>query len=186
MGYEVSVLQRVEIKEGDEGASPRPRKGEVGSSEDDSRVTGGVQAPGLPSRTSSNSSLGLAARRAHHRHTSSDLSTRPRYREEAVDELLQLKLLQTILDTPPATIVLATGDGASSQFNPDGFVGCVRRAVDRGWKVELIAWEEGVSRAWKDLERDVRVQTMNGQGQGRKGGFRIIGLEAWVGDLVDL
>lgn len=190
MGYEVSVLQRVEIKEGDEGPSPRPRKGEIGSSEDDARA-GGVgavaQAPGLPSRTSSNSSLGLAARRGHHRHTSSDLSTRPRYREEAVDELLQLKLLQTILDTPPATIVLATGDGASSQFNPDGFVGCVRRAVDRGWKVELIAWEEGVSRAWRELERDVRVQALGGQGQAArsKGGFRIIGLEAWVGELID-
>ncbi|KAF8603065.1 hypothetical protein BDV93DRAFT_556982 [Ceratobasidium sp. AG-I] len=192
MGYEVSVLQRVEIKEGEDGVSPRPRKGEIGSSEDDLRAGGAgvggiVQAPGLPSRTSSNSSLGPAARRTHHRHTSSDLSARPRYREEAVDELLQLKLLQTILDTPPATIVLATGDGASSQFNPDGFVGCVRRAVDRGWKVELIAWEEGVSRAWKELERDVRGQSVGNQGQaGRsKGTFRIIGLEAWVAELID-
>jgi hypothetical protein len=185
MGYEVSVLQRVEIKEGDNGASPRPRNGrapEPGSSEDDGR--NGAPLPGPPSHANSNP--GPTARRGlHHRHTSSDLSapapSRARYREEAVDELLQLKLLQTILDTPPATIVLATGDGASSQFNPDGFIGCVKRAVDRGWKVELVAWDDGVNRVWRDLERDVKAQG----GRGR-GSFGIVGLEEWVGELVDL
>ncbi|CAE6385113.1 unnamed protein product [Rhizoctonia solani] len=171
MGYEVSVLQRVEIKEGDGvSPSPRPRRaGEIGSSEDDPNHTG---APSL-ARTNS-----TPRKPTNHRRTPSD---RPRYREEAVDELLQLKLLQTILDTVPATIVLATGDGASSQFNPDGFVGCVRRAVDRGWMVELVGWEEGVSRAWRELERDVA-----GRGPKAKGGFRIVGLERWVGELVDL
>ncbi|CAE6383170.1 unnamed protein product [Rhizoctonia solani] len=173
MGYEVSVLQRVEIKEGD-GASPSPRPrraGEIGSSEDDKNN------PGAPSLARTNSS---ARKTPNHRRTPSD-SGRPRYREEAVDELLQLKLLQTILDTTPATIVLATGDGASSQFNPDGFVGCVRRAVERGWMVELVGWEEGVSRAWRELERDVA-----GRGPRAKGGFRIVGLERWVGELIDL
>ncbi|CAE6486243.1 unnamed protein product [Rhizoctonia solani] len=168
MGYEVSVLQRVEIKEGD-GASPSPRPrraGEIGSSEDDRNN------PGAPSLSRTNSTPRKPT--PNHRRTPSD-NGRPRYREEAVDELLQLKLLQTILDTVPATIVLATGDGASSQFNPDGFVGCVRRAVDRGWMVELVGWEEGVSRAWKDLERDVA-----GRGPRAKGGFRIVGLERWV------
>ncbi|KAG8744034.1 hypothetical protein FRC10_010923 [Ceratobasidium sp. 414] len=181
MGYEVSVLQRVEIKEGD-GASPRPRqvKGHgIDSSEDDTR--NGVPPP--PSRANSN-----GRRSAHHRHTSSDLSTpsapsRPRYREEAVDELLQLKLLQTILDTPPASIVLATGDGASSQFNPDGFIGCVKRAVDRGWRVELVAWDEGVNRVWRELEQEVQAQGPAGRG---RGSFVIIGLEEWVGELIDL
>ncbi|CUA71208.1 hypothetical protein RSOLAG22IIIB_04512 [Rhizoctonia solani] len=172
MGYEVSVLQRVEIKEGD-GASPSPRPpraGEIGSSEDDRNNTG------APSLARANSTPRKPT--PNHRRTPSD---RPRYREEAVDELLQLKLLQTILDTVPATIVLATGDGASSQFNPDGFIGCVRRAVDRGWMVELVGWEEGVSRAWRELERDVA-----GRGPKAKGGFRIVGLERWVGELVDL
>lgn len=174
MGYEVSVLQRVEIKEGD-GASPSPgprRAGEIGTSEDDRNN------PGAPSLARTNSTA--RGPTPNHRRTPSD-NGRARYREEAVDELLQLKLLQTILDTTPATIVLATGDGASSQFNPDGFVGCVRRAVDRGWTVELVAWEEGVSRAWKDLERDVA-----GRGPRAKGGFRIVGLERWVGELIDL
>ncbi|KDQ08114.1 hypothetical protein BOTBODRAFT_59559 [Botryobasidium botryosum FD-172 SS1] len=111
-------------------------------------------------------------------------ATRPRYREEAVDELLQLKLLQSLLDTPsppPAgsTIVLATGDGASSQFNPDGFLGCVRRAIERGWKVELVGWEDGTSRAWKEL------MDLTGDGKGGKGSLTIVGLEKWGLDLLE-
>jgi hypothetical protein len=56
-----------------------------------------------------------------------------RYREQGVDELLQLKLLQAVssVDVPPpgSTIVLATGDGNVSQFNEEGFRGCVRTAL---------------------------------------------------------
>ena len=47
-----------------------------------------------------------------------------------------------------ATIVLATGDGNVGQFNEDGFLGCVRTALKKGWRVELYAWEGGLSRAW--------------------------------------
>ncbi|QRV78402.1 hypothetical protein RhiJN_06417 [Ceratobasidium sp. AG-Ba] len=183
MGYEVSVLQRVEIKEND-GASPRPRhvRGPgVESSEDD--IRNGIPPPPGSSRTSSS-----GRRSAHHRHPSSasDMSapsaSRSRFREEAVDELLQLKLLQTILDTPPATIVLATGDGASSQFNPDGFTGCVKRAVERGWRVELVAWDQGVNRVWRELEQEVKA-TPAARG---RGSFVIISLEEWVTELIDV
>ena len=80
-------------------------------------------------------------------------STRVRYREQGVDELLQLKLHQAIADVdvvpPNATIVLATGDGNAGQFNEEGFLGCVRTALKKGWRVELYAWEGGLSRAWK-------------------------------------
>lgn len=80
--------------------------------------------------------------------------TRIRYREQGVDELLQLKLHQAIADVdadaPPkgSTIVLATGDGNVGQFNEEGFLGCVRTALKKGWRVELYAWEGGLSRAW--------------------------------------
>lgn len=80
-------------------------------------------------------------------------STRVRYREQGVDELLQLKLHQAIADVdvvpPNATIVLATGDGNVGQFNEEGFLGCVRTALKKGWRVELYAWEGGLSRSWK-------------------------------------
>ena len=52
---------------------------------------------------------------------------RIRYREQGVDELLQLKLHQALAatdDVPEgATIVLATGDGNVGQFSEDGFLG---------------------------------------------------------------
>lgn len=80
-------------------------------------------------------------------------TTRVRYREQGVDELLQLKLHQAIVDVdvvpPNATIVLATGDGNVGQFNEEGFLGCVRTALKKGWRVELYAWEGGLSRSWK-------------------------------------
>ena len=80
-------------------------------------------------------------------------TARIRYREQGVDELLQLKLHQAIADVdvvpPNATIVLATGDGNVGQFNEEGFLGCVRTALKKGWRVELYAWEGGLSRSWK-------------------------------------
>ena len=52
---------------------------------------------------------------------------RIRFREQGVDELLQLKLHQALAaedDVPEgATIVLATGDGNVGQFNEEGFLG---------------------------------------------------------------
>jgi hypothetical protein len=72
-----------------------------------------------------------------------------KYREQGVDELLQLKLHQALAatDNVPegSTIVLATGDGNIGQFNEDGFLGPVRTALRRGWRVELYAWEDGLS-----------------------------------------
>ncbi|KAG8905599.1 ATP phosphoribosyltransferase (ATP-PRTase) (ATP-PRT) [Tulasnella sp. 403] len=112
-------------------------------------------------------------------------SSRPRYREEAVDELLQLKLLQTLLDTPSplppgSTIVLASGDAARSQFNPQGFLGCVRKAIERGWNVEIVGWEDGTSRAWTELAAEVE---RGGIGKEVGGKMSIIGLDrpAWEG-----
>ena len=74
---------------------------------------------------------------------------RIRYREQGVDELLQLKLHQALAaedDVPEgATIVLATGDGNVGQFNEEGFLGPVRTALKRGWKVELYSWVGGLS-----------------------------------------
>jgi len=105
-----------------------------------------------------------------------------RYREQGVDELLQLKLHQAIADadTVPkgSTIVLATGDGNVGQFSEDGFLGPVRTALKRGWKVELYAWEDGLSRSW-------RREFGEGSEWGKKGSFRIIPLEQFATSLVE-
>lgn len=102
---------------------------------------------------------------------------RVKYREQGVDELLQLKVHQALAaapDPPPlgATIVLATGDGNVGQFNEEGFMGCVRTALRKGWAVELYAWEEGLSRGWK---REF----------GQEHRFQVISLEKFVVDLVE-
>ncbi|KAL4063423.1 hypothetical protein V8B97DRAFT_1864026 [Scleroderma yunnanense] len=111
---------------------------------------------------------------------SGSTSTRVRYREQGVDELLQLKLHQAIADVdippPNATIVLATGDGNVGQFSDEGFLGPVRTALKKGWKVELYAWEDGLSRAWKR-------EFAEGSYRDR---FRIIKMEDFAGDLLEL
>jgi hypothetical protein len=104
---------------------------------------------------------------------------RLRYREQGVDELLQLKFLQSVADVDvlPAgsTIVLATGDGNVGQFNEEGFRGCVRTALKKGWRVELYAWEGGLSRTW------VR-EFAEGSWASR---FRIIPIDGFGADLLD-
>jgi hypothetical protein len=105
---------------------------------------------------------------------------RIRYREQGVDELLQLKLHQAIADVdeppPNATIVLATGDGNVGQFNEEGFLGPVRTALKKGWRVELYAWEGGLSKAW-----------MREFGDGPwKDRFKIVGLEQFGVDLLQM
>ncbi|KAI0067021.1 hypothetical protein BV25DRAFT_1820174 [Artomyces pyxidatus] len=108
---------------------------------------------------------------------------RVRYREQGVDELLQLKLLQAIadVDTPPAgsTIVLATGDGNVGQFNEEGFLGCVRTALKKGWRVELYAWEGGLSRAW------VREFADGAGAAVWAGKFRIVPMDGFGSDLLE-
>ncbi|KAF8628958.1 hypothetical protein AX15_003618 [Amanita polypyramis BW_CC] len=107
---------------------------------------------------------------------------RIRFREQGVDELLQLKLHQALAaeDEVPegATIVLATGDGNVGQFNEEGFIGPVRTALKRGWKVELYSWEGGLSRAWK---REFGEESEWGQ----SGMFRVIGMEQFASSLVE-
>lgn len=81
-------------------------------------------------------------------------------KEQGVDELLHLKITESLLDHDPGpdiqpVLVLATGDAKASEFNPRGFYGCVERALKRGWEVEIVAWERAVSWSWEELVRKV-------------------------------
>jgi hypothetical protein len=65
--------------------------------------------------------------------------------EQAVDELLQMKMLESLLDSDePATMVLASGDAAEAEYS-GGFLKTVERALKKGWKVEVLAWKNGLS-----------------------------------------
>ncbi|KAJ5779573.1 hypothetical protein N7457_007293 [Penicillium paradoxum] len=75
-----------------------------------------------------------------------------RWVEQGVDEILHLKILESLLDTDkPATIVLATGDAAVAEFS-GGFMKMVERALQRGWIVELVSFASGTSYAYRKKE----------------------------------
>lgn len=83
------------------------------------------------------------------------------HHEQGVDELLQLHMLQSIVDTPtplhhqsgqalpPGTMVLATGDGAEAEFS-DGFFNHVLRALKHGWCVEVVGFRHNMNQVWDE------------------------------------
>jgi hypothetical protein len=157
-------------------------------------IVNGQHPPQPPAAPTSSSSTATTATPA--------TTTRVRYREQGVDELLQLKLHQAIadVDVPPprATIVLATGDGNVGQFNEDGFLGPVRTALKKGWRVELYAWEEGLSKAWmREFGGGGGVDAGGGGGGGGDNSnngnngpygdrFRVIGMEQFGADMLEV
>jgi hypothetical protein len=65
--------------------------------------------------------------------------------EQCVDELLHLKMLESLVDTDePSTMVVATGDAAKAEYS-EGFMKMITRALKKGWKVELVAWAKSIS-----------------------------------------
>lgn len=69
--------------------------------------------------------------------------------EQAVDEILHLKILESVVDAAtPATIALATGDAAEAEYS-GGFLRMVERALAKGWKVELVSFKHNTSRAYR-------------------------------------
>ncbi|KAF2819738.1 hypothetical protein CC86DRAFT_334740 [Ophiobolus disseminans] len=98
-----------------------------------------------------------------------------RWLEQGVDELLHLKMCQSMLDTElPSTMVLATGDGAEAEMS-DGFLAHVERALRKGWKVELITWKQQTNGGYK---RRAFRQKWGEQ-------FTIIELDDFLEDLID-
>lgn len=96
--------------------------------------------------------------------------------EQGVDEILHLKILESIVDTDvPSTIVLATGDAAQAEYS-QGFMAMVERALKKGWKVELVSWSRNVSmmysrREWVEQWGDA---------------FRVVGLDDYAEELLEM
>jgi hypothetical protein len=99
----------------------------------------------------------------------------PKWVEQGVDEILHLKMCQSIIDTEvPSTMVLATGDGAVAEFS-DGFLAHVERALKKGWKVELVSWRTQINGGYKKKQfRDKWADQ-----------FMIIELDQFLEDLID-
>jgi len=69
--------------------------------------------------------------------------------EQGVDEILHLKILESLLDyARPSTIVLATGDAAEAEYS-QGFLRMCERALQKGWRVELVSFRLNMSQAYR-------------------------------------
>ena len=72
--------------------------------------------------------------------------------EQAVDEILHLKILESLIDADkPSTIVLATGDAAEAEYS-GGFMRMIERALEKGWMVEVLSFKLNTSSAYKRTE----------------------------------
>ena len=94
--------------------------------------------------------------------------------EQGVDEILHMKILESIIDySEPTTIVLASGDAAEAEYS-GGFFKTVQRALTKGWSVEILAWRDGLSREYQNREFT------------RKWGdkFRVIQLDEFAEDML--
>lgn len=94
--------------------------------------------------------------------------------EQAVDEILHLKMLESIVDAKkPATIILATGDAAEAEYS-QGFLKMVERALEKGWKVELVSFRYNISGAY--MRKDFRSKWGVS--------FKIVELDEYVEELL--
>jgi hypothetical protein len=89
----------------------------------------------------------------------------PKWIEQAVDEILHLKILESVVDTDiphsawadptlpntAPTMVVATGDAAEAEYS-QGFMKMVQRALSKGWNVEVAAWGKSVSQEYRRME----------------------------------
>lgn len=99
-----------------------------------------------------------------------------RWVEQCVDEILHLKMLESLIDTDePATIVLATGDAAEAEYS-GGFLRMVERALQKGWSVEVVSFAMNTSFAYK--RKEFRAKW------GER--FRMINLEDYVEEMLDM
>jgi hypothetical protein len=111
-------------------------------------------------------------------HGSSEMGSSPeeRWVEQGVDEILHLKMLESLVDSEkPATIVLATGDAAEAEYS-GGFLKMVERALHKGWKVELVSFSSTTSFAYKRKEFRAKWGSR----------FKMINLEDYVQELLDM
>ncbi|KFY07512.1 hypothetical protein V492_07084 [Pseudogymnoascus sp. VKM F-4246] len=122
-GYEVSALERVEkFKEAKESDIEKYKRLRRASANNTSSGSGG-EAP---------------------------LNAFKTVTEQGVDEILHMKMLESMVDTDyPTTMVVATGDAAVAEYS-SGFFRNVERALERGWKVEIVAWRRSMSYAYRD------------------------------------
>ncbi|KAM0256972.1 hypothetical protein ACHAQJ_004673 [Trichoderma viride] len=92
-------------------------------------------------------------KRVHDGLVSTKASDNLRYVEDLVDETLQVRIAESVMEYfhEPGTIVLATGD-AKPSVHSDGFFSYMQRALRMGWNVEVVSWRGSLSLRWTDRQ----------------------------------
>lgn len=154
IGYETNILERVhKAKE----LTPRKKKNSSGSNN-------------YNNSSSSSSNYTSATGQSSSSETATAGFAPEKWVEQAVDEILHLKILESVVDAKtPSTIVLATGDAAEAEYS-EGFLKMVERALEKGWMVELVSFKHNISGAYKRKE-------FRGKWEGK---FKIIILDEYV------
>ncbi|KAL8937337.1 MAG: hypothetical protein Q9216_004472 [Gyalolechia sp. 2 TL-2023] len=149
IGYEINILNRVlKAKE----LTPRQKKF--------SSRTNGSNASATVNGTSGGSG-------------SETTAAKEKWVEQAVDEILHLKILESVIDAQePSTMVLATGDAAEAEYS-QGFLRMAERALEKGWKVELVSFRKNMSGMYKRKEFRTRW----------KGRFTVVELDDYLEEL---
>ncbi|KAL8909263.1 MAG: hypothetical protein Q9207_000273 [Kuettlingeria erythrocarpa] len=148
IGYEANILDRVlKAKE----LTPRQKKFSC-------RANGSGTSGGSGSET-----------------TAAAVFAKEKWVEQAVDEILHLKILESVVDAKkPSTMVLATGDAAEAEYS-QGFLRMAERALEKGWKVELVSFRKNMSGMYKRKEFKSKW----------KGKFTIVELDKYMEELLD-
>lgn len=80
--------------------------------------------------------------------------------EQAVDEMLHLKMANATLDHPaPQTMVIASGDGRLSDYKTS-FPNQAEKALKAGWNVEVWSWQAQLTNRYDALCRDYPGQVI--------------------------
>lgn len=103
-------------------------------------------------------------------------SAHTRYVEDMVDETLQIRIGESVMQyfDKPGTLVLATGDARPAKYS-DGFLAYARRALKMGWNIEVVSWKASRSAAWKRLMLENSPDLV--------GGMRFVELDHYLDEL---
>ena len=66
-----------------------------------------------------------------------------------MDELLHSKIMESLLYSDvPSSIIIATGDGKSSDYTDNSFYKICIQALKLGWNVTIISWKYQLSKIY--------------------------------------
>ncbi|KAJ3370605.1 hypothetical protein GGF31_003919 [Allomyces arbusculus] len=108
-----------------------------------------------------------------------------RGKEMFVDELLHVKMADSMLDYDRGILILLTGDGAVAQFT-DGFGAQVARALRRGWTVIVASFAACLSSVYGKLAKQAAAAAAMAEAEGAHAGgsLHLFVLDADVANLV--